>query len=94
MPADEFGRRTTDRKKHVTRTDVTMSAISNSFVRRDGANTIIGDLNVTDITITNFGDPASNQDVVTKGYVDSTSVSKSGDTMTGDLLLTTGSDET
>ena len=76
------------------RTGVTMSTISNSFIRRDGANTIILDLDVTGNKITNVGYSASNQDVATKGYVHSTSVSKSGDTMTGDLLLTTGSDET
>jgi len=69
MPVNKFGRSTTDRKKHIMRTGVTMSAISNSFVRRDGANTIIGDLNVTGNKITNVGDPASNQDVATKGYV-------------------------
>jgi len=89
MPVNKLGRSTTDRKKKVTRTGVTMSTI-----RRDGGNTIIGDLNVTGNKITNVGDPASNQDVATKGYVHSTSVSKSGDTMTGDLLLTTGLDET
>jgi len=81
-------------KKQVTRTDVTMSTISNSFIRKNGANTIIADLNVTGNKIINVSDPASNQDVATKGYVDSTSVSRSEDSMTGDLLMTTSLDET
>jgi len=61
-------------KKHVTRTGVTVSAVSNSFVRRDGANTVIGDLDVTGNKITNDSNPASNQDVATKGYVIATNV--------------------
>ena len=75
MSVDKFGRSTTDRKK--TGNENWRDHEYNkqySFVRRDGANTIIGELDVTGNKITNVGDPASNQDVAKKGYVDSTSV--------------------
>ena len=51
---------------------------------------------MTGNTVNNVAFPTSERDVVTKAYVDSNSaadkVSKSGDTMTGHLLVNAGSD--
>jgi len=51
---------------------------------------------MTGSTLNNVAFPTSERDVAMKAYVDSNSaadkVSKSGDTMTGDLLVNTGLD--
>ena len=93
MPVDKFGRRAIEDEKQVANTGVTMSAISNTFLRRDGANTIIGEIDMTGNKITNVADPVTIQDAAMKNYVDSFSVRKSGDILTGDLLFSTGADE-
>ena len=66
--------------------------MNKNFVRRDWGNTVTGSGN----TLNNVAFPTSERDVAMKAYVDSNSaadkVSKSGDTMTGDLLVNAGSD--
>jgi len=65
-------------------------------VRRDGSNTVTGLIDMTGNTLNNVAFNTSERDVTTKAYVDSNSaadkVSKSGDTMTGDLMVNAGSD--
>ena len=91
MPVDKFGRRGTEDKS-----DVTVTFLNNSFVRRDGGNTVTGSIDMTGNSLSNVGDPSSDKDVATTAYVDSKSaadkVSKSGDTMTGNLQMNVGSD--
>ena len=63
-------------------------------MRRDGGNTVTGSIDMTGNSLSNVGDPSSDKDVATKAYVDSKSaadkVSKSGDTMTGNLEMNVG----
>jgi len=91
MPVDKFGRRGIEDKS-----DVSVTFLNNSFVRRDGGNTVTGSIDMTGNSLSNVGDPSSDKDVATKAYVDSRSVadkvSKSGDTMTGNLEMNVGSD--
>jgi len=58
------------------------------FLRRDGSNTIAGSINMAGNTLMNVSAPVHNHDVANKIYVDeNTGVSKSGDTMEGDLNM-------
>jgi len=65
-------------------------------VRRDGDNTVTASIDMTGNTLNNVGFPTSERNVATKAYVNSNSaadkVSKSSDTMTGDLLVNAASD--
>ena len=87
MPVDKFGR--SGKSNSVITEGVSLSYIGNNFLRRDGTNTATGSINMTGNTLTNVSNPVNDQDVATKTYVDTNSssdkVSKSGDTMTGDL---------
>ena len=72
MPVDKFGRRYTAVQENVL-SDVSFTQIGDYFIRRDGSNTAIGSINMAN-----------------KLYVDRRSggtdkVSRSGDTMQGDL---------
>jgi len=60
------------------------------FIRRDGSNTAIGSINMTGNTLTNVSEPVHDHDAANKIYVDQRSggtdkVSRSGDSMEGDL---------
>ena len=61
------------------------------ILRRDGGNTVSGNINFNSHKLVNVATPTNNKDAANKEYVDANSgvdkVSKSGDTMTGDLLL-------
>ena len=81
MPVDKFGR---SGKSMVVTEGVSKRYISNNFLRRDGTNTATGSINMTGNTLTNVSNPVNAQDIATKNYVDG-KVSKSGDTMTGNL---------
>ena len=91
MVVDKFGGRGVD-----NRLDVSLKIINKSFIRRDGSNTVTGSIDMMGNTFNNVANPTSDRDVATKAYVDSNSaadkVSKSGDTMTGDLLVNVSSD--
>ena len=86
MPVDKFGRMSDART--VTE-GVSLSYLNTNFLRRSGTNTVTGSINMTGNTLLNVSNPVNDQDVATKNYVDtnidSDKVSKSGDTMTGDL---------
>jgi hypothetical protein len=48
---------------------VTMSQINITFLRRDGSNTIVGDLNMTKYKLTNLAKPTAENDAVSRKYV-------------------------
>ena len=68
-------------------------AVKDAAVLRSGAQTMTGNLDLDSHYINNVVDPANQQDAATKGYVDTQhalNVQKTGDTMTGDLVLSSG----
>jgi len=90
MPVDKFGRG--DYKETSTTQETSVSSVqdmNDTFLRRDERNTVIGTINMAGNTLTNLSNPVSNHDVATKAYVDENSdgVSKSVDTMSGDLNM-------
>jgi len=89
MPVDKFGRRYDNNKvQENDSSDVSLTQIDDLFLRRDESNTIAGSINMVGNTLTNVSDPVNNHDVANKIYVDeNTVVSKSGDTMEGDLNM-------
>ena len=71
---------------------VSLSYIANHFLRRNGTNTATGSINMTGNTLTNISEPVNAQDAAIKHYADNIvggadKVSKSGDTMTGNLNM-------
>ena len=67
MPVDKFGRNG-DRTTTVY-TGINIANLTNSFLRRDGGNTVISAIDMNSHIIKNVVDPLSNQDVATKNYV-------------------------
>ena len=94
MPINKFGDSGDEGNIFTTNTSstigVTMAQINNVFLRRDGANNATGDLNMSGNKVTNIGTPSAPGDTASKGYVDSSTVSKTGDTMTGNLIMQLG----
>ena len=97
MPVDKFGRAEDYRETSLIE-DASVSSvegINEIFLRRDGRNTVIGTINMAGNTLTfftNLRNPVLNHDVATKIYVDESSdgmdkVSRSGDTMSGNLHM-------
>ena len=84
MPVDKFGR-----KEPVQETSSTVAQttqLNDTFLRRDGTNTVIGTTNMTGNTLTNVSNPENDHDAANKAYVDvNVGISKNGDTMLGDL---------
>ena len=70
MPVDKFGRNG-DRATTVY-TEINITNLTNSFLRRDGGNTTIGTIDMIRHIIKNVANPLSNQDVATKNCVDKT----------------------
>jgi len=89
MPVDKFGRRYDNNKlQENDSSDVSLTQMNDVFLRRDGSNTIAGSINMAGNTLMNVSGPVHNHDVANKIYVDeNTGVSKSGDTMEGDLNM-------
>ena len=68
-------------------------AVKDAAVLRSGVQTMTGNLNLDSHHIKNVVDPENQQDAATKNYVDTQDalkVQKTGDTMTGDLVLSSG----
>ena len=93
MPVDKFGRTDNTNSTRVISGGITLSQANNAFLRRDGGNAAAADINLDSHKLINIADPTNNKDAANKEYVDANSeynkVSKSGDTLTGDLALTT-----
>src|SRR5688572_11012940 len=125
MPVDKFGHTDSGSMQRVIAGGVTLTQINNSFLRLDGSNDIVGDIDMgghllvglpidypsagngdeaisfSQATaliadkITNSTAPTADDHLANKKYVDerdATKVSKSGDTMTGNLFLSTSGD--
>ena len=90
MPVDKFGRNG-DRTISVY-VGINIANVTNSFLRRDGGNTAIGAIDMNNNIIKNVMDPLSNQDVVTKNYVDTNDFTTAGGVVPGDIKLNVGSD--
>ena len=94
MPVNKFGDSGGDGVIFTTTTSssigVTMSQINNVFLRRDGANNATGELNMSGHKVINIAAPNASGDATSKSYVDSTTVSKTGDVMPGNLILQVG----
>ena len=62
--------------------------MNDTFLRRDGRNTVFGTINMTGNTLTNVSNPVHDYGVTNKVYVDENArISKTGDTMLGDLNM-------
>ena len=61
--------------------------LGDASVLRNGTQAMTGNLNMDDHFINNLTNPINAQDAATKNYIDTNKVSKSGDTMTGELLM-------
>jgi hypothetical protein len=103
MPVDKFGRTDvvmtvtsgTPVVQRVVSGGVSLTQVSDVFLQRDGSNTATGDINLDSHKLVNVSNPSGDHDAATKAYVDevkNNKVSRSGDTMHGDLMLTLGTD--
>src|ERR1043165_1643569 len=80
MPVDKFGHTDSSSVQRVVAGGVTLAQINNSFVRLDGSNAFI---------------PSEDNHITTKKYVDdrdATKVSKTGDTVSGNLFISASSE--
>src|ERR1043165_6433685 len=81
MPVDKFGHTASTSVQRVVASGVTLTQINNSFVRLDGSNAFV---------------PSEDNHITTKKYVDdqgAMKVSKTGDTVSGDLFISASSDQ-
>ena len=85
MPVDKFGRNG-DRTTTVY-TGINIANLTNSFLRRDGANTAIGAIDMNNHIIKNVSDPLSNQDVASKNCVDTNAFTTAGGVVSGDIKI-------
>ena len=90
MPVDKFGRNG-DRTTTVY-TGINITNLTNSFLRRDGGNTVIVAIDINNHIIKNVSDALSNQDVATKNYVDTNAFTTAGGVVSGYIKLSVGSD--
>ena len=90
MPVDKFGRNG-DRTSQIY-TEINITNLTNSCLRRDEGNTAIGAIDRNSHIITNVSDPLSNQNVATKNYVDTNSFTTAGGVVSGDIKLSVCSD--
>jgi hypothetical protein len=67
MPVNKFGHTDVDNTQRVVSG---VSQINNTFLRRDGANTACGDIDLDSHKLINVLNPTEAQDAATKEYVD------------------------
>ena len=89
MPVDKFGR---NGDRTTVYTGINIANLTSSFLRRDEGNTAIEAIDLNNNIITNVSDPVSNQDVVTKNYVETRAFTTAGGVVSGDIKLSVGSD--
>ena len=105
MPVDDVFGRTSSAKGggdggQVIFRGLTMTQANDTFIRRDGGNTAGSDIDLDSHKLINVANPTSRKDAANKEYVDSNAgsdsglnkVSKTGDSMTGDLYLKISTD--
>ena len=83
MPLDKFGRNG-DRTTTVYN-GINIPNLNNSFLRRDGGNTVIGAIDMNSHIIKNVANPLSNQDVASKNYVGTNALTIAGGVVSGDI---------
>lgn len=90
MPIDKFGRMPKQKQQFTNETTaaISLTQMNDTFLRRDGRNTVFGTINMTGNTLTNVSNPVHDYDAANKVYVDENAgISKTGDTMLGDLNM-------
>ena len=90
IPVDKFGRNG-DRTTTVY-TGINIANLTTSFLRRDGGNTATAAIDMNNNIIKNVSDPASNQVLATKNYVDIHAFTTAGGVVSVDIQLKVGSD--
>jgi len=73
MSVDKFGRRRHyDRKTRepVEASGITLTQMDTTYLRRDGANSALGMINMSGNTLTNVSNPVNDHDAANKEYVD------------------------
>src|ERR1043165_415760 len=98
MPVDKFGHTDSASMQRVVAGGLTLTQVNNSFARLDGTNAFTGNLNLGGNSIEGLSatyTPSDDSHVTNKKYVDErydTKVSKTGDTVNGDLFISASSD--
>ena len=90
MPVDKFGRNG-DRTTTIN-TGINRDNLTNSFLRTDGGNIVIGAIDMNSNITKNVANPLSNQDVASKNYADKHTITTAGRVMSGDIKLSVDSD--
>ena len=90
MPVDKFERN--GNRATPVYTVIYIANLTNTFLSRDGGNTAIGAIDMNSNIIKNVADPLSNQDVVTNNYIHTYAFSTAGDVVSGDVVVSIGSD--
>jgi len=80
---------------------INMIQANELFLRRDGENNVVNDIDLDSHKLINVADPTDDKDAVNKEYVDTNAgmnagmhkVDKGGDSMHGNLLFTVDNDD-
>lgn len=97
MPVDKLSHTDNGSTWTVQRTvsgGVTLSQVTDASLLTDGPNTVTADINLDSHNLVHMNNPENNRDAAHNYCIDNTeatSVFPSGDTITGDLLLSIGS---
>ena len=90
MPVDKFGRNGDITVRVYT--GINIANLPNSFLRRDGGNIAIGEIDLNSNIIKNVSVPVSNKDVATENYVDTHAFTSAGGFVSDDIKLSVVSD--
>ena len=98
MPVDKFGHTDSGSTQRTIAGGVTLTQANNTFLRRDGTIAATGNLDMGGNSIEGLSTtyiPSEDNHLTNKKYVDerdASRVSKTGDTVTGNLFLSVGTD--